>query len=245
MVDGQRRATRPERLEKLKMLLAERDFTTAADLAHELGVSARTLHRDLAFLRDLGMPIDGDRGRGGGLRLEHGWSLGRVHLSETEAIGLLLSLTIAEKVGSPLLLHDARSIAGKIAVSFAPAQARRILAVRRRILVGASASAHVLSSYTSPSGTIAKPLLDAFANRRVAVISYQDQHAQITEREIELQYLYYNLPVWYALAWDRLRNDVRSFRIDRITTIQLLPETFPLRREQRFIAAGEPDARAL
>jgi biotin operon repressor len=117
----------------LKVLLAKRDYTTAAELAGELGVTVRTVQRDLAFLRDLGMPVDSDRGRGGGLRLEHGWSLGRVHLSETEAIGLLLGLTIAEKVGSPLLLDDARSIARKIAASFAPAQARRILVIRRRI----------------------------------------------------------------------------------------------------------------
>ena len=111
---------------------------------------------------------------------------------------------------------------------------------------GASpSSATKTSTPKSPSGRVAKPLLDAFANRRIAVISYQDQHARITDREIELQYLYYNVPVWYALAWDRLRNDVRSFRIDRIKTIQLLSETLPLRREERFIAAGEPDARAL
>jgi predicted DNA-binding transcriptional regulator YafY len=229
----------------LKVLLAERDYTTAAELAGELGVTVRTVQRDLAFLRDLGMPVDSERGRGGGLRLEHGWSLGRVHLSETEAIGLLLSLTIAENVGSPLLLDDARSIARKIAASFAPAQARRILVIRRRILVGASASAVVLSSYAPPSGRVTKPLLDAFANRRVAVISYQDQHARVTVREIELQYLYYNVPVWYALAWDRLRDDVRSFRIDRIKKVQLLSETFRLRRDARFLAAGEPEARAL
>lgn len=227
------------------MLLAERDYTTAAELAEGLGVSVRTVHRDLAFLRDLGMPVDSDRGRGGGLRLEHGWSLGRVHLNETEAIGLLLSLSIAEKVGSPVLLDDTRSIARKIAASFAPAQARRILAVRRRILVGASASDQVLASYDPPSGTVTKPLLDAFANRRLARISYEDRHARVTDRHVEIQYLYYNVPVWYALAWDRLRDDVRSFRIDRITTIHLLSETFPLRREDRFLAAGEPAARAL
>lgn len=237
--------SRAGRLEALKGLLAERDYTTAAALGDELGVSIRTVQRDLAFLRDLGMPVDSDRGRGGGLRLEHGWSLGRVHLSETEAIGLLLSLAIAEKVGSPLLLRDLRSIARKIATSFAPAQARRILAIRRRVLVGASASAHVLASYTPPTGRVSEPLLEAFANRRAAVISYQDRHARITEREIELQYLYYNVPVWYALAWDRLREDVRSFRIDRIQTVHLLSETFALRREETFLAAGEPDARSL
>ena len=134
--------SRVERVEALKAQLGERDYTTASELAAELGVSVRTLHRDLAMLRNLGIPVDSDRGRGGGLRLEHGWSLGRVHLNESEAIGLLLSLTIAEKVGSPLLLQDTRSIARKIATSFAPAQAGRILALRKRILVGAPASTH-------------------------------------------------------------------------------------------------------
>jgi len=232
-------------VEALKGLLAERDYTTASELAEELGVSVRTLHRDLALLRDLGIPVDSDRGRGGGLRLEQGWSLGRVHLSESEAIGMLLSLTIAEKVGSPLMLDDARMIARKIARSFAPAQARRILAIRRRVLVGAPASDQVLSSYTAPAGAVTQPLLDAFVNRRVAVIRYQDQHVNLTVREIELQYLYYNVPVWYALAWDRLRDDVRFFRIDRIKNIQLLSEQFRLRRDDQFLTAGEPDAKAL
>jgi predicted DNA-binding transcriptional regulator YafY len=236
---------RAVRLEGLKGLLAERDYTTASELAAELGVSVRTLHRDLALLRDLGIPVDSDRGRGGGLRLEQGWSLGRVHLSESEAIGMLLSLTIAEKVGSPLLLDDARMIARKIARSFAPAQARRILAIRRRILVGARASDQVLSSYVAPAGAVTQPLLDAFVNRRVAVIRYQDQHLNLTVREIELQYLYYNVPVWYALVWDRLRDDVRFFRIDRINNMQLLSEQFRLRRADEFLTAGEPDAKAL
>jgi predicted DNA-binding transcriptional regulator YafY len=236
---------RAVRLEGLKGLLAERDYTTASELAAELGVSVRTLHRDLALLRDLGIPIDSDRGRGGGLRLEQGWSLGRVHLSESEAIGMLLSLTIAEKVGSPLMLDDARMIARKIARSFAPAQARRILAIRRRILVGAWASDQVLSSYVAPAGAVTQPLLDAFVNRRAAVITYQDQHVNLTVREIELQYLYYNVPVWYALVWDRLRDDVRFFRIDRIKNIQLLSEQFRLRRDDQFLTAGEPDAKSL
>jgi predicted DNA-binding transcriptional regulator YafY len=245
MPEGGSSRSRAGRLEVLKVLLAERDYTTAAELADELGLSVRTVHRDLAFLRDLGMPVGSDRGRGGGLRLEHGWSLGRVHLSEAEAIGLLLSLAIAEKIGSPLLLDDVRSIARKIGASFPPAQARRVLAVRRRILVGASASTVVLASYTPPSRRVAKPLLEAFAGRRLTRISYQDQHAWLTVREVEIQYLYYNVPVWYALAWDRLRDDVRSFRLDRIKTVQLLSGTFALRREDEFRAAGEPDARAL
>ncbi|WP_211195935.1 WYL domain-containing protein [Agromyces sp. H66] len=242
---GSRGTSRAERLESLKSLLGGRDHTTVAELASELDVSARTLHRDLAFLREQGIPVESDRGRGGGLRLEHGWSLGRVHLSELEAIGLLVSLTIAEKVGSPILLGDTHAIARKIATSFAPAQERRIRAIRSRILVGSHASAGVLASYAAPPDSVTRPLLDAFANRRVAVITYQDQRAGITDREIELHYLYYSVPVWYVLAWDRLRDDVRTFRIDRIRDIRLLPDRFGLRRDDRFLTAGEATARAL
>ena len=123
------------RLDSLRVLLADREVTTAGDLAAELGVSLRTVQRDLVALRDLGMPIESDRGRGGGIRLERGWSLGRVHLNESEALGMLLSLTIAEKIGSPLLLDDLRSVRHKVSAAFAPAQSRRIRALRGRVLV--------------------------------------------------------------------------------------------------------------
>lgn len=239
------RESRVLRLESLKALLAGRDTTTVADLAVELGVSTRTLHRDLALLRGMGVPVEGDRGTGGGLRMEPGWSLGRVHLNESEALGLLLSLAIAEKVGSPLLLDDLRSITRKVSAAFAPAQARRILALRRRILVGQTASAQVLAGYTPPRPAVTKALLDAFAGRRTAQLRYEDQYGTVTDREIELHFLYYNLPVWYALTWDLLRDDIRTFRIDRIHYARVLPTQFRLRPAEPFLAAGETTARTM
>jgi len=238
-------ASRVLRLDALKALLAEREYTTVADLADDLGISTRTLHRDLALLREMGVPVEGDRGTGGGLRLEPGWSLGRVHLNESEALGLLLSLTIAEKVGSPLLLEDLRSVTRKVGAAFAPAQARRILALRRRILVGQTASAQVLAGYIPPRPAVTKPLLEAFAGQRTAQVQYEDRHGVITDREIELHFLYYNLPIWYALAWDLLRQNVRSFRIDRIRSVRVLPIKFRLRPSDPFLAAGEADARTM
>jgi predicted DNA-binding transcriptional regulator YafY len=160
-------------------------------------------------------------------------------------MGLLLSLTIAEKVGSPLLLDDLRSITRKVSAAFAPAQTRRIRALRHRVLVGQSASEAVLFSYRPPSRSVAKPLLDAFMHRRLALIQYKDQVGTITDREIELQYLYYNVPVWYALAWDRLRDDVRFFRIDRIMRAHVLADEFRLRRAEVFLSAGEDNARTM
>src|SRR5690606_38732160 len=127
---------RVQRLDALKTLLAGRDAATVRELAAELGVTARTVQRDLETLRRAGMPVEGERGRGGGLRLERGWSLGRVHLNETEALSLLLSLTIAGKIGSPLLLDDLKSVERKVSAAFTPEQTRRIRALRSRVLVG-------------------------------------------------------------------------------------------------------------
>jgi predicted DNA-binding transcriptional regulator YafY len=234
-----------QRLDVLKVLLAEREVTTAADLATDLGVSVRTVQRDLATLRESGMPIEGDRGRGGGVRLERGWSLGRVHLNESEALGLLLSLTIAEKIGSPLLLGDVRSITRKVSRAFAPAQARRIRALRDRVLVGQPASDRVLATYAAPSVAVTAALLEAFLYQRVATIRYQAETRAVTEREIETQYLYYNVPVWYCLAWDRLREDVRFFRIDRIQRVTPMAAEFRRRDPDAFLRAGEPEARPI
>lgn len=234
---------RAERLEALRSLLGQYDVTTADQLSADLGVSVRTVQRDLAALRDRGLPIDGERGRGGGVRLEPGWSLGRVHLNESEALGLLLSLSIAEKIKSPLLLGDVRSITRKVASAFAPAQARRIRTLLSRILVGEPASNVVMQAYESPSAQVTSILLEAFWKRRLVSIRYRDREDNLTERVVEAQCLYYNVPVWYVLAWDHLRNDVRFFRIDRIEHVSMLSTQFQLRPARIFMTAGEPEAR--
>lgn len=238
-------AGRLGRLEALKSLLAQREYVTVSELAADLGVSARTVHRDLEVLRELGVPIEGDRGRGGGIRLEPGWSLGRVHLNESEALGLLLSLAIAEQIGSPLLLEDLRSVTRKVAAAFAPGQSRRILALRRRVLIGSSASGAVLAGYSPPPPAVTRAILEAFSQLRLAEIFYRDRHGSDTTRVIELQFLYYSLPVWYVVAWDRLREEVRSFRIDRIQGARTIDERFGLRPAEQFITAGELAVRTM
>lgn len=240
-----RGTSRFERIEALKLALAEREYTTAADLADDLGVSLRTLHRDLSVLRDLGVPVAGVAGRGGGVHLERGWSLGRVHLNESEAMGLLLSLAIAQQTGSPLLLGDVRSIERKIAQAFAPSQASRIRGLRRRVLIGRPASPSVRAGYGRATPAVTRALLEAFSGRRVAELSYTDQTGVESTRSVEPHYLYFSVPVWYVLGWDRLRDDVRAFRVDRITRLEASVSTFTLRAPDPFIDVVEHDARTI
>jgi predicted DNA-binding transcriptional regulator YafY len=238
-------SARLRRLEELQGLLRAREHVTIAELSAELRVSVRTLNRDLEILRDNGMPIEADRGRGGGLRLQRNWALGRLNLHPAEAIDLLLSLAIAERLSSPFLLQQLPSIRRKTAAAFAEGYQQKIRALRRRILIGRPASPRVMASFRPPSRGGLSAAADAFFNMRCIAIDYIDQKGLVTSREVEPQLLYFNIPVWYILAWDRLRGAVRFFRIDRIKSVRLLEKSFRLADPKLFLAEAEDGIEAL
>ena len=235
---------RLQRLERLRGLLAGGGELTAAALAGRLEVSVRTVMRDLDVLRDDGVLIEADRGRGGGVRLARGHSAGRVQFTAAEAMELLVSLAVSEKLRMPVLGASVRSARQKIAGVFSGADRDRIAALRRRILIGAPASLRVLGSYgeVGPAGDIARV---AFFDMRLLEIGYRDERGAETTRTIEPQFLYLNPPVWYFLAWDHLRDDVRAFRFDRLMRARALERTFRLRPAQVFLSAAETGVEAL
>lgn len=238
-------SSRLHRLEELKGLLKAREHVTVAELSDELGVSVRTLNRDLELLRDSGVPIESDRGRGGGLRLQRNWALGRLHLSPAEAIDLLLSIAIAERMNSPLLLQQLASIKRKIVAAFSEGYQGKIRSLRKRILVGAPASERVVASFSPPQRNALSGIAEAFFNTRCVAIEYVDQNGATTSREVEPQFLYLNVPVWYLLAWDRLRGAVRHFRADRIKSVKPLDASFRLADPAPFLAEAEEGIEAI
>lgn len=240
-----RTATRLERLDELTALLRAGTPATASGLAAALRVSQRTLTRDVRLLRERGMPIEADVGRGGGMRLHRHWSVGRVNLDYREAIDVLLCLAVVDKLGSALFLRQLKAIRNKLSLTFAAAQRERIALLRRRILVGAPASASVLASYAPAPAAGAALVHEAFFEMRRIEITYVDQQSRRSVRRIEPQFLYLAWPVWYLLAWDELRGDVRSFRIDRVQRAVLEPGTFALRDPRRFLAAIEGSGETL
>jgi predicted DNA-binding transcriptional regulator YafY len=226
---------RLERLERLKGLLKANDSMTVKELADELDISVRSLSRDIELLRASGVPIDSDRGRGGGVRLQRQWSFGRLHLDFEEGIDLLLSIALAEKLNSPLLLNRLRSIRQKLATSFTESQQSRIKMLRNRILLGPPASEHVMQTYRMNAPEQLTNVTRAFFDMRVLEIRYSDEATKMTTRQIEPQFLYLSVPAWYLLAWDRLRDDIRTFRIDRIHKAAVLETTFRLRDRRTFL----------
>jgi predicted DNA-binding transcriptional regulator YafY len=218
--------SRADRLDLVARTLRDRPGLTAADLAEALGVSQRSIFRDLDTLRERGFPIEGSRGRGGGLRLHPNWGLGRVLLSHEEALCTLLSLAISEKVGMPMFAGATGRARRKIVDAFPMSERRRIAPLRERIFVGVPASARVRASYSDPEAAPSRALQAAFVAEQRVVADYMREDGEVSERTLEPHALVINWPAWYLVAFDLSRGASRTFRMDRFRRVHALPDTF-------------------
>lgn len=220
--------SRIDRLEVITARLKSDEALTIGEIAKEVGVSIRTLNRDIGILKGQGLPIETDIGRGGGVRLNRAWGVGRVNLNYTEAVDLMISLAIAEQMNSPLFMAHLSSVRHKVMASFSRAMKSKVNGIKGRIVIGKSASDIVLTKFSSPKRKDVEKLHQAFLMLQRISITYSDERGNKTSRIIEPHYLLLSYPVWYVLAWDHLREDIRVFRCDRIEKIKILEEDFKL-----------------
>ncbi|HKH92205.1 MAG TPA: WYL domain-containing protein, partial [Gemmatimonadaceae bacterium] len=206
---------RLDRLDLLARMLRDRPGITVRELANELDMSMRSVFRDLSALRDRGLPVESSRGRGGGMRLQHNWGLGRVLLSREEALCALLGLAIAEKLGFPLFAAEVTRARRKLADAFPTVERRRLAPLRERIFVGQPASSAVRASYREPDSAVMRPLQSAFVETRVVTADYVRDDGAHSTRRLEPHALVINSPAWYLLARDLDRAATRTFRLDR------------------------------
>lgn len=237
------RPSRVDRLDLLVRLLRDRPGTTAGDLAEELGVGVRSIFRDLDHLRDRGYPIEADRGRGGGLRLRGNWGLGRITLAREEALGALLGLAVAERLGLPIFAGDIGRARRKIADAFPAEERRRLGPLRERIFIGAPASSAVRASYGAATPACARALQAAFVEERVVTAAYQAHGQDPRPRLLEPHALLVNVPAWYLIAVDLEREAVRTYRFDRISSVVVSDSHFRPRPRDMvadLVALGVP-----
>lgn len=207
---------RLNRLDLLASRLKADDLMTISMLAAEFGVSRRTLSRDVAILRDRGLPIEADAGRGGGVRLHRTWGVGRLALNYQEAVELLFSIAIAEKLEAPWIFMNSASIRRKLAASFSPTIRHRIKGLRERIHVAGTTSPQILASFNEPQSESMAAIFRAFLEMRRIRMTYVDADGVASARTIEPHHLLLCPPIWYLYAWDSGKEAVRCFRCDRI-----------------------------
>jgi predicted DNA-binding transcriptional regulator YafY len=215
---------RAERILLLTDMLRGRETTTVSDLATELGVSRRTLLRDLASLRDRGMPISGEAGPGGGVRLDGDRSQSAVHLSVTEVVALWLGARLARCASDLPWGEDANSGMAKLLGSLPTQKARALRALCRRVIVGLPASAHVRSGAAAAPRELLRLFEGAFSNGVGLGFVYNDREGRLSHRRAEPHGLLVEPPVWYVLARDVDKGEPRTFRMDRMSRPRILAD---------------------
>jgi predicted DNA-binding transcriptional regulator YafY len=208
-------SVRARRLVSLLLLLQLGRRFTAAELADRLGTSVRTIHRDVAALVDAGVPIQSDRGPGGGFTLPGAYRT-RLPLTIDEAQALLLGTPgAAASLGLGALLLDAQA---KLLGSLPPDM--RQAARRARELF------HVDDQrwFTSPDEPeFLAPLASAAAERQVVGVEYERRGGTAAELLKPLG-LVLKAGVWYVLSGDA--DGTAIHRVSRIRSLALSAERF-------------------
>ena len=168
------------------------------------------------------------------MRLDRNWGVGRVNLSYAEAVDLLISIAVAEKMSSPMFLANLASVRRQLVASFSPEKRDEVNRLKGRILIGITASTYVQAGVTAPPERIVQTLHPAFVDQETLRIAYQREDGETSERLIEPHYLLLKYPVWYVIEVDHLRQAPRVFRCDRIQGAERDAHRFQLLPKEAF-----------
>lgn len=206
--------------ELIGILRARRTPVTAVDLAGELGVSQRSIYRDIETLRALGAPLDGEAGVG--YQLGKGFFLPEFAFSPDELDALILGLAWVQQRADPALAQSSESALAKI------------LAARS----GSAATSDgppTLAPAASASERVDPPqaalLREAIRRQRKVEIRYEDAQGAISDRTIWPIAIVYFDDVRVLAAWCERRSAFRHFRIDRLHETTMSDERYPGRRQ--------------
>lgn len=200
----------PGRLLRLLSLLQGRREWSGRELADRLGVTERTVRRDVDRLRSLDYPVTGTTGTAGGYRLGSGTNLPPLQLDDDEAIAVALGLVGAAGGGVTGMAESSMSALAKLE-QVLPARLRPQLAA-----VSSSAEAIPRPGVPQVSPGVLAVLARCCRNHEIVAFGYHGRARGATRRRVEPHQLLTLGWRWYLLAFDPGRDDWRIFRVDRI-----------------------------
>lgn len=206
---------RTDRLFEIVQILRDGKLHRAQDIARALGVSVRTVYRDMETLQLSGIPVEGERGVG--YMATAPVTLPPLNLTMTELEALHLGLAVVGEAADPELQKAAQTLSDKIDAVLPEdrrdAQARWGFAVYP-FEDAARGFAHM------------PPIRAAIRAGQKLALTYRslaDQTSTRTVRPLELEYWG---RIWTLTAWCEMRDDFRVFRVDRIEALTVLPALF-------------------
>ncbi|MCF6404108.1 YafY family transcriptional regulator [Chitinophaga filiformis] len=212
--------TDTKRLSRLTAILTQlqtKRLLTAPELADRFAVSIRTIYRDIKALEQAGVPILTEEGKG--YTLMQGYRVPPVMFTESQANALILAEQLVLKNKDASFVKDYLEAVDKIkaVLGYTVRDKANLLAERTRFdqNINGERNSNNLSE-----------LQFALTNFNLTRIEYTNEGEQTTSRLIEPFALLSTQGNWLMVAWCRLRNEFRYFRLDRIKKLQILDEKF-------------------
>jgi len=226
------------RLITLIMFLQRRSNQKAAELAEELGVSIRTIHRYIAMLDEMGIPVYSERGPHGGFSLVRGYRMPPLVFTPEEAVAVHLGTSLVEEMWGRLYRDAAQGALAKLD-NVLPDEQRHEVAWARRTLL---ATEMHRADWTPLAPLLEKLRRATRERRRVAMVYRGRGQPEPLQRDLDPYALVHRWGWWYVIGHCHLRRAVRTFRVDRIVELTLLDRTFdvPADFDIREYMAAEP-----
>ncbi|PSK67360.1 Bifunctional ligase/repressor BirA [Micromonospora sp. MH33] len=213
---------------RLLSLLQTHRHWSGTDLAGRLGISERTLRRDVDRLRELGYPVHASRGTDGGYQLAPGAVLPPLLLDDEEGVALAVGMGDATQSGIAGIEDAAVRALTKVVQVLPPRLRARVNALREMTISPTAAGPVVPAEVLT---VIAQACRDEERLR----FHYTARGGPDTDREVEPHRLVALGGRWYLAAYDLTRHDWRSFRLDRLTN----PRSSGTRFRPRPLPAGD------
>ncbi len=228
--------TTSSRLLALLALLQTRRDWPGDELADRLEVSGRTIRRDVERLRGLGYPVESLSGPGGGYRLKAGTAMPPLLLDDDEAIAIAVGLRTAARSSVSGIEDSAVRALVKLEQVLPSHLRRRVQALGMATVAPGVGGPTVDPQYLT---VIAAACRDGERLR----FAYRSRDGAETRREVEPHSLVNLGRRWYLVAWDRRREDWRSFRIDRLerpapTGVRFSPRALPAADAAEYVRQG-------
>lgn len=205
------------RITAILIQLQSKKIVTAKEIAERFEISLRTVYRDVKTLQDAGIPIGSENGKG--YFIVNGYSLPPIMITEEEANALIISEKLILNQGDTSLIKDFNSLLLKIKSTLKNFEKENISKLENRI----EPSTNIDKNKSNWLSKIQKSI----TNANVIQIEYFSIYKQeSTKRNIEPLAVYFTENAWILVAYCRLRNEQREFRLDRILKLTITSETF-------------------
>ena len=222
---------------RLLSLMQNRRHWSGSDLADRLGVSLRTVRRDIERLRDLGYPVEAQPGVDGGYRLAPGASLPPLVLDDEEAVALTVGLQAAAQTAVTGMAESSVRVLAKVVQVLPPRLRQRVDALRAMTVAAG------WSGDTTVEPQVLTAVATACRDGERITFGYTAADGARTDRHTEPFRLVALGRRWYLVAYDVDRGDWRSFRLDRLTDprgtgARFAPRRLPAEDAAAFVRAG-------